>query len=278
MIRALADRGLEPDRILRIGRPRRIVAAVERLLTDGLDRLIVGGGDGTLGTVAPLLARSGVALGVIPLGTANDFARTLDIPSPIPAAAAVAAGTVARSIDMARANDAYFLNVASLGLSVATTRTVSARWKRRLGPSAYAVAGARAFLRHPTFRVRLSTPAGTSEGIVHQVVVGNGRFFGGGVLVAHDSTLEDGVLAAYTLGARSRWRLLRTIALLRMGVPLGRPGDIHLQTNTVHVEAWPPQPVNLDGEIRTTTPATFVVEPEALIVLTPARKASPGAG
>ncbi len=269
MIRALAQRGLEPKRVVRIGRPGRLATAVERLMGDGIGRLIVGGGDGTLGTVAPLLAGSGVVLGVIPLGTANDFARTLNIPDQIPAAAAIAAGSHSRPIDMARANDAYFLNVASLGLSVATTRALSARLKRIVGPAAYALAGARSFLSHPTFKVRLTTQAGTSEGEVHQVVVGNGRFYGGGVLVAHDSTLEDGVLAAYTLGARSRWQLLRTIALLRLGVPLQRPGDTYLQTPSVRVETWPPQPINLDGEIRGLTPANFVVVPGALLVLTP---------
>ena len=269
MLRALSKHGLEPDRVLRVRRPRRMIEAVEGLLADGLDRLIVGGGDGTLGAVAPLLARSGVTLGVIPLGTANDFARTLAIPTQIPAAAAIAAGSHTRPIDLARVNDAYFLNVASVGLSVASTLGLSARLKRRFGPSAYAMSGARVFLRHPTFRVRLSTPGGTSEGVVHQVVIGNGRFYGGGVLVSHDSTLEDGALAAYTLGARSRWQLLRTIALLRLGVPLERPGDIHLQTPSVHVECWPAQPINLDGEIRAKTPATFTVEPGALIVLAP---------
>jgi len=102
------------------------------------------------------------------------------------------------------------------------------------------------------------------------VVVGNGRFYGGGVLVAGQSTLEDGMLDIYTLGRRNRWQLLRTIALLRFKVPLKRPGDIFLRTPTASVETRPTgKRVNLDGEIRTRTPVTFTLVPRALRVLTP---------
>jgi len=102
------------------------------------------------------------------------------------------------------------------------------------------------------------------------VIVGNGRFFGGGMLVAGESTLDDGSLAIYTLGKRSRWQLLRTVALLRIRVPLNRPGDAFLQTPTARLQTRPPgKRVNLDGEIRTTSPVDFTIIPGALRVLTP---------
>jgi len=141
--------------------------------------------------------------------------------------------------------------------------------KRWLGPVAYSVAGAMAFARHPTFWTRINTPAGAAEGMVHQVVIGNGRFYGGGVLVATESTLDDGMLDVYTLGMRGRWQLLRTMALLRMQVPLKRPGDVYLRSPTVFVQTRPAgKRVNLDGEIRTTTPVTFKLVLKALRVLT----------
>jgi YegS/Rv2252/BmrU family lipid kinase len=267
---ALERQGLELSGVVRVRRPRRLGLVVEGLRDQGVGRLIVGGGDGTLGTVATRLAESKVVLGVIPLGTANDFARTLGIPGHLPTAAAIAAGTNIRAIDMARANDAFFLNVASIGMSAQLTVLLSAGMKRWLGPTAYLIAGARAFARHPTFRARISSPAGVTERLVHQVVVANGRYFGGGILADHEGTLDDGVLAVYTLGTRSRWDLLRTMALLRFRMPHHRPGDIFLRTTAVRVETEPAgKPVNLDGELRTTTPVSFTVVPRALRVLVP---------
>lgn len=267
---ALRRRGLELDQVIRVRRPARLASVVEELVRRGVGRLIVGGGDGTLSTVAARLARGETLLGVIPLGTANDFARTLGIPTHVTEAAHVAAGSHVRAVDLAIANDAMFLNVASIGMSVMSMAFLTSRLKLYLGPSAYIFAGAKAFLRHTAFLARISTPAGVSERMVHQVVVGNGRFYGGGVLVAQGSTADDGTLDIYTLGARSRWQLLRTVVLLRFQVPLNRPGDVFLRSPTVHVETRPTGlPVNLDGEIRATTPVTFGMIRKALRVLTP---------
>jgi diacylglycerol kinase (ATP) len=273
---ALRRRGLALGQVARVRRPGRLSRVVSTLLDRGIDRLIVGGGDGTLSTVAPLLARRECLLGVLPLGTANDFARTLGIPTTLAEAAAVAAGSHARAVDLARANDAYFLNVASIGMSVAALDALSPWLKRRLGPAAYAVAGARAFFRHPTFHARLRCGDAEFAGEAHQVVVANGRFYGGGVLVARRSTLDDGALHAYALGTRGRWELLRTLALLKLHVPLDHPGDFFFEARALRVEAHPTRPVNLDGEIRTQTPVEFAVVEGALRVLTPDAPA-PGA-
>ena len=268
---ALRREGLELDRVVRVRKPSRLREAVEAVVEEGVGRLIVGGGDGTLSTVAPRLALQGVCLGVIPLGTANDFARTRGIPSDLARAAAIAAGSHVSPIDLARANGETFLNVASIGLSVATTARLTHGLKRWLGPAAYAVAGALAIARHLTFSARIDSPGGSVEQRVHQLVVGNGRFYGGGVLVSKGSTLDDGSLTVYTLGASGRLGLLRTVAMLRLSIPLDRPGDVFLQSPQVYVTTRPAGlPVNLDGEIRTRTPVQFSVIPGALRVMTPA--------
>lgn len=265
---ALAAHGLVLARVVHLRRPRQLIPAVDFLLREGTTRLIVGGGDGTLGTAAARLALTGVELGMIPLGTANDFARTLEIPDSLPKAARIAAGSFTREIDLARANDVHFVNVASIGMSAALTRSLTTNLKLRLGVAAYVVAGALAFVRHLAFRARIDSPAGSTDGIVHQVVVANGRFYGGGVLVARDSSLEDGLLTVYTLGRRGRLKILGTLTLLRLGTPLARPGDVYLRAPSVYVETDPPGlPVNLDGELRTTTPVTMTVVPKALRVL-----------
>lgn len=262
---ALRRHGLELVRTMRITRPKRLARAAETLLDLEIDRLIVGGGDGTLSTVAPRAAERKIVLGVLPLGTANDFARTLNIPADLDRAAEIAAGDRIEAVDLARANGAYFLNVASVGMAVETARGVSSGLKRRIGPLAYAWAGAKAFFRHDLFRFKMNADEEFS-GTAHQVVVANGRFYGGGVLVAQDSTLDDGALTAYCLGTRGRWELLRTVALLKMRFPLDKPGDAYVRARSLRLETWPSLPVNLDGEIRTRTPVEFSVEEKALLV------------
>lgn len=269
IIAALKGRGIAPNHLARVRRPAALIRATEALIRLGVDRMIVCGGDGTLGTVAPRVARSGAVLGVIPLGTANDFARTLGIPNhPLAAAEVIAAGQI-RPVDLGRANDAYFLNVASVGMSVSALGRLSHDAKRRFGIFAYLFAGAKVFARHANFRIRVTHGPDSIETSAHQLVVGNGRFYGGGLLVAGQSTLEDGLLQAYALGTRGRWQLLRTIAMLRMGLPVDRPGDHFLETDSLRVETIPHLDVNCDGEIRTRTPVDFSVEPGALRVLAP---------
>ena len=276
MLASLGRRGIIPGPIVRVKHPSGLYRAVDTLLALGVERLIVGGGDGTLGAVASRMAHREAILGVLPLGTANDFARTLDIPADLDAAAGVISDGQVRLVDLGRANDAYFLNVASLGMSVAATSELSPAIKRRFGPLAYLYAGALAFTRNSTFRVRVRNGPDSIETTAHQVVVGNGRFYGGGVLVARQSSLEDGMLHAYALGTRGRWQLLTTVAMLRLGVPIDRPGDYFLQTPELNVETWPPLAVNCDGELRTTSPVRFAVEPRALRVFAPGPVAGGG--
>ncbi len=265
----LEGRGITLGPVAWVKNPRSLLSAVDALIEKGADRIIVGGGDGTLSSVAGRLAHRQITLGVLPLGTANDFARTLGIPVDLDAAAQVIAAGNVRLVDLGKANDAFFLNVASVGMSVSATTELSPEMKFWFGSLAYAYAGFVAFTRNRTFRVRVRNGLDSVETSAQQLVVGNGRFFGGGVLVSRQSSLEDGLLHAYALGTRGRWDLLRTIAMLRMGIPIDRPGDYFLQTAALQVETWPPLAVNCDGEIRTRTPVTFTVEPKALRVYAP---------
>ena len=269
MLASLERRGIRPGPIIRVKHPRGLARAVDTLLALGVERLIVGGGDGTLGAVASRMAHRETILGVLPLGTANDFARTLGIPSNMDAAAGVIADGHVREVDLGRANDAYFLNVASLGMSVASTSELSPVMKRRFGLLAYLYAGALAFTRSPTFHAHVQNGPDSVEMEAHQIVVGNGRFYGGGVLVSRQSSLDDGMLHAYALGTRGRWHFLTTIAMLRLGIPIDQPGDHFLQTQALTIETRHSLPVNCDGEIRTRSPVTFAVEPRALKVFAP---------
>ena len=250
-----------------------LAATLDRVMADGHDLIVVGGGDGTVTFAAGRVAGTDVMLGVLPLGTANDFARTLEIPSSLAeACAAVADGKVV-DIDLGRANGEPFLNVASVGLSVAVTETLSPRLKRLLGPLAYGIATLRAYTGHKAFRARLEFPDGDHEPMelddLLQVAVGNGRHYGGGNTVSPTAGIDDHTLDIYAILAGPLREHVSIARLLKDGSFIKHDRVYHLTTRAVRLVTEQPLPVNLDGEIATTTPTDFTVQRNAVHVVVP---------
>src|SRR5918993_2903055 len=175
--------------------PARLPETVREVLDDGYRFLILGGGDGTVSSVVDFLAERDALLGLLPLGTANDFARTLDIPDDIEGACKTIANGKLVDVDLGLAGDNFYVNVASVGLGVEATRALSPQLKKSIGPLAYPVAAIKAFLKHEPFTARLSFPNGDHEPIGYgrllQVAVGNGRFYGGGGGVAPPPRVDE---------------------------------------------------------------------------------------
>jgi YegS/Rv2252/BmrU family lipid kinase len=250
-----------------------LAGTLDRVVADGHDLVVVGGGDGTVSCAAGRVAGTDATLGVLPLGTANDLARTLEIPSDVAAAcAAVAEGKVV-DIDLGRANGQPFLNVASVGLSVGVTEALSPRLKRHLGPLAYGIATLRAYRRHEPFRARLDFPEGDHEPVelddLLQVGIGNGRHYGGGNAVSPTAGIDDHLLDIYAI-VRGRLREHVSIArLLKDGSFIEHDRVHHLTSRQVRLVTEPQLSVNLDGEIATTTPADFAIERNAVHVVVP---------
>ena len=246
---------------------------VGRAVGDGHDLVVVGGGDGTIGCAAGIVAGTDTTLGVLPLGTANDFARTLEVPSDLAAACAALAHGEVVDVDLGRVDGRAFLNVASVGLSVGVAEALTPGLKRRLGPLAYPVATFRAYRRHRPFTARLEFPRGDHEPLelddLLQVAVGNGRHYGGGNTVAPNAGIDDHLLDVYAI-VRGRLREHVSIArLLRDGSFIEHDAVHHVTTRAVRLVTDPPLGVNLDGEVATTTPALFEVERNALHVVVP---------
>ncbi|GAB3162360.1 lipid kinase [Myceligenerans halotolerans] len=252
-----------------------LVATLDRIMVDPPRLLVVGGGDGTAGAAAARVAGTRTVLGVLPLGTANDFARTLELsPDPAVAAREMLGGKVV-DLDVGRVNGSTYLNVASFGLSVEVTRRLAPRLKRFLGPAAYAVATVCAFRHHRPFAARLEFPDGDHEPLeldeLLQVAVGSGRHYGGGNSVSPTASLDDGLLDVYAI-VKGRLRDHVSIArLLRDGSLIEHDRVRHVVTRAVDVVTTEPMPVNLDGELAATTPAAFRVDRNALHVAVPAR-------
>jgi YegS/Rv2252/BmrU family lipid kinase len=250
-----------------------LVPTLDRVVADRPDLLVIGGGDGAVGCAAHRVADAGVTLGLLPLGTANDFARTLEVPSDLGAAVEVFASGKVVDVDLGRVDGRAFLNVASMGLSVEVTKRLTPRLKRRLGPLAYPVATLAAYRHLRPFAARLVFPDGDHETLelsdLLQVAVGNGRHYGGGNAVSPTASLDDHLLDVYAI-ERGRLRDHVSIArFLKDGSFVEHERVHHLTTRRLEVHTDPDQVLNLDGELGPTTPAHFEVERNALHVVVP---------
>lgn len=277
----LRDLGVSLGATYALSDPARLPETVREVLDEGLgedsgsryDTLILGGGDGSISSVVDFLAHHRAVLGLLPLGTANDFARTLGIPSEVAAACkTIACGKVV-DVDLGLIGDNYYVNLASVGLSVGVTQALTPRLKRTAGALAYPLAAVKAFLRHEPFSARLVFPDGDHEAVeierLLQVGVGNGRFYGGGLIVAPDSSIDDRSLDVYTIEIPRHRDLIGTIRYLKSGDFIPNKSVNHYRTSQVVVETDPELAVNVDGELVAHTPQSFSLAPNALKVLVP---------
>lgn len=236
---------------------------------DLVDLVIVGGGDGTMNAAIAGIVDTQLPLGILPLGTANDLARTLGIPSTLPEACQVVAGRKVEHIDLGWVNGHYFFNVASLGLSVQITRGLTKSVKRRWGVLAYAATALKVLWKSRRFKAEIVINGQSQKVKTIQIAVGNGRYYGGGMAVAEDAAINDGRLDLYSLEIDHWWQMLAVLPALRRGTQTRSPWVQTWEGEEFFVYCSTPKSINTDGEITTSTPAHFKVIPKALPVLVP---------
>jgi diacylglycerol kinase (ATP) len=234
-----------------------------------VDLVIIGGGDGTLNACVEGLVETDLPLGILPLGTANDLARTLGIPVTIADACRVIGARHVTAIDLGWVNGKYFFNVASLGLSVSITEHLTKEAKRRWGVLAYGVAAVQTLWKTRLFMAEIRCGDRVELVKTIQVAVGNGRYYGGGLAVADDAAITDERLDLYSLEINRWWQLLKLLPALYRGNHHVLPFVHSQQGQEFFVCTRKPLPINTDGEITSKTPAHFKVVPKALSVLMP---------
>jgi diacylglycerol kinase (ATP) len=239
----------------------------------GIDRVVVAGGDGTLNLALQSLAGTGLPLAILPLGTANNLARTLGIPTSLSEACHLAAHGARRAIDLGWVNGRYFFTTASLGLSVDITEALTHQTKRRWGVLAYAVAATRALASSRPFHADITWDGGSRHSRTIQLVVGNGRYYGSALPVAEDATIDDARLDLYSLEVRHWWELVALVPALRRGRQGEKQSVEALRASEFEIQTRTPLDINVDGEICTRTPAKLRVIPRALEVFAPSAAA-----
>jgi diacylglycerol kinase (ATP) len=269
----LGELGLPLAGAFAVEDPATLPAIVDDAIAAGARLLVLGGGDGTVSLVAARLAGTDVVLGLLPTGTANDLARTLNLPTGLSAACETVVRGRVVTVDLGIVGDDYFLNVASVGLAVDVTKALSPGLKRRFGALAYPIAALRAYHRHRTFTARLEFPDGDHEPVdlddLLQVAVANGRFYGGGSVVAPDAGIDDQRLDVYAIPRgtlRQRWQVARNFA---SGAFVETDHVLHLTTRAVRLTTDPQLPINVDGELSASTPERFGLLSHGLRVMVP---------
>jgi diacylglycerol kinase (ATP) len=233
------------------------------------DAIVVCGGDGSIASSAPAVMKSGLPLGIIPAGTANDLARTLSIPLDFAAAADVVAAGHKRRIDVGMVNGHAFFNVASIGLSSELAQKLDPGIKKRFGRLGYAFAALRVLASARRFGARILEKGSGTRVRTYQIAVGNGRLYGGGNVIEESAAIDDGALDLYSLEMRNLWKSALMARAFRAGTHGAWKEVRTARCVEFDIETRRPMPVNTDGEIVTATPAHFRVLPAAITVFAP---------
>jgi diacylglycerol kinase (ATP) len=239
-----------------------------RSVAEGVESLVVVGGDGMVHLAVQALAGSETSLGIIPAGTGNDVARHLGVPRSDPQAAAdVVVGSRTRRIDLARIGSQHFVTVMAAGFdSKVNERANAMSWPRgQMRYNLATLAELRVFEPLP-YTLELDGAARKVEAML--VAVGNGPSFGGGLRICHGATVDDGWLDVVIIKTMSKPDLVRTYPRLFTGGHTKHPQYEHHRVRSVTVAA-PGITAYADGERIGRLPLTVDVAPLALKVLVP---------
>jgi diacylglycerol kinase (ATP) len=243
--------------------------------------VVAVGGDGTVNEVAAgIVGNSGVELAVIPRGTGVDFVRTYGIPRKLDGAVEVALHGRTREIDAGRvsyrawsgeAGEAWFFNAAGVGMSGAVAKRTNESTKALGGKVSYLWSTLAVFARWRNTEVRVSVDGEIRGGRMNEIVVANGRYLGGGMMLCPEASPDDGLFDVLLIGDITKRDLVQTLPKIYRGTHLPHPKAELLRGTVVSVDSDQPLPVQLDGEQPGTTPVRFEIVPRALRLRVPAR-------
>jgi diacylglycerol kinase (ATP) len=249
-------------------------ALAAEALEAGYDPIIAAGGDGTINEVVNGLASdfARARLGIVPLGTGNDLARTLAIPADPLAALNIVMSGAEHRLDLMKAETAdqatYGINVAAGGFSGQVDGVLTGELKANWGPLAYLLGAARIVPDLASYKTMIAWDDGPVERVeALNVVVANGRTAAGGFQVAPLANPEDGLLDVIIVRYGDVLDLAGVAARLLAGNYLSSEQVTHRRARRVHIAAQPGMWFNVDGELFTSQPITFTVMPQALRVM-----------
>ncbi len=248
--------------------PAMLADEVAKAVGAGAPMVIVGGGDGTISSSVDHLVGTDIVFALLPLGTANSFARTLGIPLDVAGAVGVIAGGGIRRIDLGMIDDDYFASCAAIGIAPLIARTVPHGLKKWLGRPGYLGWAAIQMARFRPFQLTITEGRTRLTLDALEVRIANGSYHGGAELVRKD--VDDGEIVVQVIEGSWRTKLLWSWGLSLIGPDHVRGTVREFRGREFRVETDSPLPISIDGEVLAETPVTARVARRAIRMAVPA--------
>jgi diacylglycerol kinase (ATP) len=268
ILQRLERGGLETSTHATIGEGDAILAATEAV-ERGFDVIIAAGGDGTLNEVINGMAekKRRPLLGILPLGTTNDFARALSIPRKWEAACDIITHQFTRSIDVGKVNHKYFINIAGGGSMTELTYEVPSKMKTMIGQLAYYMKGLEKLPRLRPIEVYIKSPEMDLHEQVMLFLITNSNSVGGFEKLAPEASLDDGLFDVFILKRCNLGEFIRVVSAALRGEHINDPNVIYFKTNSIQVTSPDYVQINLDGEFGGTLPSMFSLLPSHIKII-----------
>ncbi|PVX29244.1 diacylglycerol/lipid kinase family protein [Sphingomonas pokkalii] len=251
-----------------VEQPDELEATLAKALAKSPELVILGGGDGTISGLVDKLVGAGVTLGVLPLGTANSFARSLGIPLDVDGAVDTILHGRPKRIDLGMINDDYYASTAAIGLSPQIAQTVPHNAKRWFGRMGYLSWAAIQFLKFKPFTVIVGEGPNAQRLRAVEVRISNGPFHGGTELV-DEADVSSGEIVVQVVKGHVKSRLVRNWAASVLRLEARKEDVESFRGQSLRVATEPPLPISIDGEVLAKTPVTAKVAPAVIEVMVP---------
>ncbi len=239
-----------------------------RGVEEGFEKIVAAGGDGTINEVVNGLAGSEATLGLLPIGTMNVFATELGLPvNSLEGCWDIVKGQHTRTVDLPKANQKFFVQLAGVGLDAQVVKETSTQLKRNFGPLSYLISAAQIAARQPPRLFIQSEDALIDEGSF--VLVGNGRLYGGPFPFFKHAALDDGLFDVIVFKRLGYLEIIKYLQDVVFSSEIRVPEVEYFQTRQLRVESDQTVPVELDGELVGNCPVEFSLQQRFLRVLTP---------
>jgi len=264
----LRGAGVELIDAIAIDKPGSLEKIVAEAMAKKPPMLIVGGGDGSLSCAVDQLVGTDTIFAPLPLGTANSFARSLEIPLDLDGAIAVIAGGEARRVDLGMIDDDYYCNCAAIGLSTKIGGQIPPALKKTLGRLGYLIWAGWQSMKFKSFRLILTHDGERDELDAVEVRIANGPYHGGVELV-DEADPQSGEIVVQVVVGRSPVQLGWSWFTSWLRLRARKDTTIEYRGREMRIETIPPQKVSIDGEVLAKTPFTARIAPKAVLVMAP---------
>ncbi|EDY19481.1 diacylglycerol kinase catalytic region [Chthoniobacter flavus Ellin428] len=241
-------------------------AVAEAAVKEGFATIVAAGGDGTVNEVVNGIVGSDVSLGILPVGTMNVFAAELGLPGDLDEAWAIIQAGRTRRVDLLRANQQYFVQLAGVGLDAQVVQATSWNFKKNFGPLSYLISAAQIAAQKPP-RLYVEADDQVREGSF--VLIGNGRYYGGPLAFFKEARIDDGKLDVLIFKNLAYLDIARYVTNVFIGKHTGLPDVEYFQTKKASVRSDEDVPVEVDGEVVGALPVTFRISSRKLKVVVP---------